>query len=164
MAEGASEVQFPASDASQTAPSFADRLAAVAPNQRRAVVIDQIRRDTARVLGLENFELLPNNKPLNELGLDSLMAVELCNCLGNALGRTLPATLLYDYPTVEVLARYLSRSVLGLEEPPAGQEYQRVWPRSRRCPEDRMCWMRSRILMTTKLSDCSKREERERSE
>jgi acyl transferase domain-containing protein/NADPH:quinone reductase-like Zn-dependent oxidoreductase/ubiquinone/menaquinone biosynthesis C-methylase UbiE/acyl carrier protein len=111
---------IPDSVGSQTAPSFADRLAAVAPNQRRAVVIDQIRRDTARVLGLENFELLPNNKPLNELGLDSLMAVELCNCLGKALGRTLPATLLYDYPTVEVLASYLSRSVLGLEELPAG--------------------------------------------
>jgi len=91
----------------------------VAPNQRRTLVIDQIRRDTARVLGLENFELLPNNKPLNELGLDSLMAVELCNGLGKALGRTLPPTLLYDYPTVEVLARYLSQTVLGLEEVPA---------------------------------------------
>ncbi len=67
-------------------------------------------------LDLRICEWLPNNKPLNELGLDSLMAIELCNGLGNALGRTLPATLLYDYPTVEVLARYLSRSVLGLEE------------------------------------------------
>ncbi len=45
------------SSASQIAPSFADRLAAVAPNQRRAVVIDQIRRDTARVLGLENLRV-----------------------------------------------------------------------------------------------------------
>jgi acyl transferase domain-containing protein/NADPH:quinone reductase-like Zn-dependent oxidoreductase/acyl carrier protein len=117
---GAGSIGVSGSGASQAAPSFADRLAAVAPNQRRTLVIDQIRRDTARVLGLESFELLPNNKPLNELGLDSLMAVELCSCLGNALGRSLPATLLYDYPTVEVLARYLSRSVLGLEEAPSG--------------------------------------------
>jgi NADPH:quinone reductase-like Zn-dependent oxidoreductase/SAM-dependent methyltransferase/acyl carrier protein len=108
------------SGGSQTTPSFADRLAAVAPNQRGTLVIDQIRRDTARVLGLENSELLPNNKPLNELGLDSLMAVELCSCLSGALGRSLPATLLYDYPTLGALARYLSRSVLGLEEAPAG--------------------------------------------
>ena len=83
-------------------------------------MIEQIRRDTARVLGLENLDLLPNNKPLNELGLDSLMAVELCNGLRNALGQSLPATLLFDYPTVEALAGYLSRSVLGLEEAPAG--------------------------------------------
>jgi acyl transferase domain-containing protein/acyl carrier protein len=106
----------PGSSANQTGPSFEDRLAAVAPNQRRALVVDQIRRDAARVLGLQNLELLPNNKPLTELGLDSLMAVDLCNGLGNTIGHILPATLLFDYPTVEVLAGYLSRSVLGLEE------------------------------------------------
>lgn len=108
----------PSSIASQTGASFGDRLAAVAPNQRRALVVDQIRHDAARVLGLQNLDLLPNNKPLTELGLDSLMAVDLCNGLGNTLGRVLPATLLFDYPTVEVLAGYLSRSVLRLEEAP----------------------------------------------
>ena len=80
------------------------------------MVVDLIRRDAARVLGLQNLELLPNHKPLTELGLDSLMAVDLCNGLSNTLGRTLPATLLFDYPTVNALAKYLSQSVLGLEE------------------------------------------------
>jgi polyketide synthase 12/myxalamid-type polyketide synthase MxaB len=108
------------SNTSQLASSFGDRLAAVAPNLRRALVIDQIRRDAARVLGLGDLELLQNNKPLNELGLDSLMAVDLRNGLGNALGCNLPATLLFDYPTVNALAEYLSRTVLGLEEAPAG--------------------------------------------
>jgi acyl transferase domain-containing protein/NADPH:quinone reductase-like Zn-dependent oxidoreductase/acyl carrier protein len=107
------------SETRQLAPSFGDRLAGVAPNQRRGLVIDQIRRDAARVLGLENFELVPNNKPLNELGLDSLMAVDLRNSLTNTMGRNLPATLLFDYPTVNAVAEYLSRSVLGLEEAPA---------------------------------------------
>ena len=92
----------------------------MAPNQRRALVIDQIRRDAARVLGLGDLDLLLNNKPLNELGLDSLMAVDLRNSLGTTLGRNLPATLLFDYPTVNALAGYLSRTVLGLQEAPAG--------------------------------------------
>jgi acyl carrier protein len=105
-------------DTSQLAPTFGDRLAALAPNQRRRLVIDQIRRDSARVLGLENLELVPNNKPLNELGLDSLMAVDLRNGLANTIGHNLPATLLFDYPTVNSLAEYLSRSILGLEEAP----------------------------------------------
>jgi acyl transferase domain-containing protein/NADPH:quinone reductase-like Zn-dependent oxidoreductase/NAD(P)-dependent dehydrogenase (short-subunit alcohol dehydrogenase family)/acyl carrier protein len=109
-----------ASDASQPALPFGERLAATPPNQRRTLVIDLIRHSAARVLGLENLELLPNNKPLNELGLDSLMAVDLRNGLGNALGRNLPATLLFDYPTVIALAGYLSRSVLGLDEAPPG--------------------------------------------
>ena len=47
------------------------------------------------------------------------MAVELRNALANAVGRNLPATLLFDYPTVDSLTRYLSPIVLGLEESPA---------------------------------------------
>jgi len=101
-------------------PSLAERLAAAAPNHRRALLIEQIRRDTGRVLGLENLESLPDRKPLRELGLDSLMAVELRNSLASTIGQSLPATLLFDYPTVENLTEYLSRSVLGIEESPNG--------------------------------------------
>ena len=67
-------------------PSLRDRLADAAPNQRRALLIEQIRRDTGRVLGLQNLESLPNNKSLGELGLDSLMAVELRNALASTAG------------------------------------------------------------------------------
>jgi hypothetical protein len=38
--------------------------------------------------------------------------------LGNAVERTLPATLLFDYPTVDALTDYLSRNILRLEESP----------------------------------------------
>lgn len=100
--------------------SFENRLAATPPNQRRALVVDQIRRDAALVLGLPRLDSIPDNKPLHELGLDSLMAVELRNRLGETVGRTLPATLMFDYPTVVALAEYLSRTVLELESPPAG--------------------------------------------
>jgi acyl carrier protein len=93
-------------------------LAAAAPNQRRALVVEQIRSDAGRVLGLSNLESLPNNKPLNELGLDSVMAIELRNAIRAAIGRSLPATLLFDYPTVDALTNHVCRDVLGLEEAP----------------------------------------------
>ena len=47
------------------------------------------------------------------------MAVDLRNGLGTAMGRNLPATLLFDYPTVFALAGYLSTNVLGLDEAPS---------------------------------------------
>jgi Phosphopantetheine attachment site len=53
------------------------------------------------------------------------MAVELRNALARSVGQNLPATLLFDYPTVETLADYLSRCALGLEElpqPPAERQ------------------------------------------
>jgi acyl transferase domain-containing protein/NADPH:quinone reductase-like Zn-dependent oxidoreductase/acyl carrier protein len=95
-----------------------ERLAAAAPNQRRALVVEQIRQDAGRVLGLKNLELLPNNKPLSDLGLDSVMAIELRNAIRAAIGQNLPATLLFDYPTVDALTNHVCRNVLQLEETP----------------------------------------------
>jgi acyl carrier protein len=48
------------------------------------------------------------NKPLRTLGLDSLMGLELRNRLEASLGLTLPATLVWNYPTVAVLGPQLA--------------------------------------------------------
>jgi hypothetical protein len=44
--------------------------------------------------------------------------VELRNTLGSALGRSLPATLLFDYPSIETLTEYLLTEVLALGPAP----------------------------------------------
>jgi len=46
------------------------------------------------------------------LGLDSLLSIELRNSLGASLERTLPATLLFNYPTLKALAGFILREVL----------------------------------------------------
>jgi acyl carrier protein len=88
--------------------------AETAPNRRRRLLLDTIREEVIHVLGLRPTTVIDPRQPLNELGLDSLMAVELRNTLITLVGATLPATLLFDYPTSEALADYLMKNVPGL--------------------------------------------------
>jgi NADPH:quinone reductase-like Zn-dependent oxidoreductase/SAM-dependent methyltransferase len=91
-------------------------LADAAPNRRAGIVLDLVRDQSAHVLDLPP-EQVDDRAPLSELGLDSLMAVELRNLLGASLGmsRPLPATLVFDYPTVTAITRYLVDEVLGFD-------------------------------------------------
>lgn len=47
--------------------------------------------------------------PFDEYGLDSSMSVTMVADLEAWLGRTLDPTLIYDYPTLEKLARHVSQ-------------------------------------------------------
>ena len=66
-----------------------------------------VREKALRALGLDAARAIDPRTPLGELGLDSLLAVELRNTLGTALGRSLPATLLFDHPTLDALTDHL---------------------------------------------------------
>ena len=89
------------------------RLEQTAANGRPRLILDFVREQALRILGLPASHGLGLRQPLNELGLDSLMAVELRNSLATSLGRAMPATLLFDYPTVAALSRYLEQELLG---------------------------------------------------
>jgi len=62
--------------------------------------------------------------PLNEQGLDSLLAVALRNRLASALDVNLPASLLFDFPTISDLLEHLASDVLGLDVSPEREEAQ----------------------------------------
>ncbi|OZV75710.1 hypothetical protein CA850_28135 [Micromonospora echinospora] len=83
-------------------------LADAAPDDRPDLIVGHVRDLAARVLGLTAAHTLDTRRPLNELGLDSLMAVELRNALSLSVDRSLPATVLFDYPTVEALAGFVA--------------------------------------------------------
>jgi acyl transferase domain-containing protein/NADPH:quinone reductase-like Zn-dependent oxidoreductase/NAD(P)-dependent dehydrogenase (short-subunit alcohol dehydrogenase family) len=94
--------------------AFRRELEEAAPSSRRDMMIDFVGRTVVRVLGRKAEGSLDPRRPLNEMGLDSLLAVELRNRLGAGLGmeRGLPATLVFDCPTVEALAAHLERRVM----------------------------------------------------
>ena len=98
------------------AAGLAERLLAAAPAKRRALLDEQLKGLVSAILGLGDSRSLGPRQRLFDLGLDSLGAVELRNRLAAALGRTLRATLLFDYPTLQALGDHIERDVLGLVE------------------------------------------------
>ena len=102
------------SSASRTS-EFWQQLEATATDSRLNYLETYLRTEIAKVLQWESWEQVGLRQRLFDMGLDSLMAVELRNHLHQTLGRTLPATLVFDYPTVEALTQYLATEVLSLE-------------------------------------------------
>jgi polyketide synthase 12/myxalamid-type polyketide synthase MxaB len=100
-------------------PDLRDRLNELPSGRRRAFLRTEIRQQAAVVLGLAPDYPIDADQPLNEIGLDSLMAVELRNALGAMIEQSLPATLLYERPTIVALTDFLAGEVLPAEEPVA---------------------------------------------
>ena len=73
--------------------------------------------NTASSFALPEGRKLDPRTPFGELGLDSLLAIELRNRIGKALGQRLPATLLFENPSLAELGTALMTE-LGLDEAP----------------------------------------------
>ena len=101
---------------------FLERLQEIPVGNRFRMVLDLVSEQALRVLGLSPSTQIDPRRPLHDLGLDSLMAVELRNALGNSFRDTLPATLLFDYGSVQGLAEYLAGEVLDLQAEAACEE------------------------------------------
>ncbi|MEU9144369.1 SDR family NAD(P)-dependent oxidoreductase [Streptomyces sp. NPDC048349] len=97
-----------------------ERLLAVPGDQWADQVTELVLREVAAVLGLNSTGSLSPQEVLKGLGLDSLMAVELRRRLATESGVPLPATLAFDHPTPEHIARLiLSRLDLPAPVPAA---------------------------------------------
>ncbi|GAB3897551.1 hypothetical protein GCM10029964_080600 [Kibdelosporangium lantanae] len=76
-------------------------------------VLELVCGNAAAVLGHASGAVIDPERAFKDAGFDSLTAVELRNRLANVTGLRLASSLLYDYPTPEVLAGHLRSAMLG---------------------------------------------------
>ena len=92
-----------------TAPksNLTQELQNASPVRRREIVIGHLRSLVASVLGFHPSREIDLEQGLFDLGLDSLMAVELKGRLESSLGQELPSTLIFNYPNIRALTDYI---------------------------------------------------------
>ena len=92
------------------------RLEGLPDDEQHAVLLDLVRSNIATVLGNASPESIDPDRAFQELGFDSLTAVEMRNRLKSVTGLALSPTLIFDYPNSAALAGYMHRELLGTSE------------------------------------------------
>ncbi|MBO0881783.1 MAG: acyl carrier protein, partial [Mycobacterium sp.] len=69
---------------------------------------EHVTTQVAAAMGLASSQLLDPTAGFFQSGMDSLMSVTLQRALAETLGQVLPTSVVFDYPSVEVLTDYLA--------------------------------------------------------
>ncbi|WP_319198392.1 beta-ketoacyl synthase N-terminal-like domain-containing protein, partial [Streptomyces sp. AK04-3B] len=116
--------------------AWAQRIAGLADGERAGAVAAFVRAHVATVLGIEGPGAIDDRRALKTYGFDSLASVELRNRLASATGLTLPATLVFDFPTPQAVAGYLLERVAGEDTAAAAAGAGAVPVRGRAADDD----------------------------
>lgn len=116
------ERELPAATAAPAAPTtgsgkppLVELLTNAPVQQRKRLVTDYLRNAVAEVTRVDPAEIR-EDAGFFDLGMDSLMAVELRRRIEQGVGRDIPVTLVMDHPRLSDAADYLLVDVLGLGE------------------------------------------------
>jgi myxalamid-type polyketide synthase MxaE and MxaD len=110
---GPAPASSPSASPAVAVPILSARLQEAPPATHRDVVVAYLRDEVARALGVARPEAVDVGQGLFEMGMDSLMSVELKARIEVAVGVALPSTLTFNYPNIDALAGYLVEHVLA---------------------------------------------------
>jgi acyl transferase domain-containing protein/NADPH:quinone reductase-like Zn-dependent oxidoreductase len=88
------------------------------PTDRLNELIAELRESLATALYLD-VRRVEIERPFMEMGLDSIVGVEWVRSINRRYGTRMPATRIYDHPTVTAMAKYLARELAASRESPA---------------------------------------------
>ncbi|MEV0391460.1 beta-ketoacyl reductase, partial [Nonomuraea sp. NPDC050643] len=97
----------PTSTAAATSSELQRQLATQNETEQHHTLLTLVRTHAGTTLGHANPAQLNPHHPFQQLGFDSLTAIELRNRLTTTTGLRLPATLIFDHPTPTALAQHL---------------------------------------------------------
>jgi acyl transferase domain-containing protein/short-subunit dehydrogenase/acyl carrier protein len=89
-----------------------DQLKNALPEQRSSILLSLLQDLANEVAGYE----ISVDQPLMEQDFDSLMAVELRNSLNKKIDKSLPVSIFFDYPSLEMVVDYLLIDILQLKK------------------------------------------------
>jgi malonyl CoA-acyl carrier protein transacylase len=107
--EGTHAARAPLSRQDEQRLEWRRRYDAAFADERFDLAREMVRAEVRRVLQLDAEAVPPGQARLMDLGMDSLMAVQLRNGLARAVQseRPLPSTLMFDYPSIDAIAQFL---------------------------------------------------------
>uniref|UniRef100_UPI001ADF3AD2 acyl carrier protein n=1 Tax=Paenibacillus maysiensis TaxID=1155954 RepID=UPI001ADF3AD2 len=111
------------------APTPAPQIEApkAAPSVSEATLHEELRASLADALFLQAADI-DLDKKFVDMGLDSIVGVEWIRVINQQYGTDIPATKVYDYPTVRELATYLSKSLKVQPSEPSQPEIKTASP------------------------------------
>ncbi len=93
------------------------------PSDRQFLLIQHLKQEIAQILGINDINTIDITQGFSDLGLDSLSSVELRNKLQTRLNIKLSATVVFDHPNIQAIAKHIAeiwftsnKSVLPIEK------------------------------------------------
>ena len=102
----------------ETQSSVLQQFTELAEQERQPALVLYLQEQIGSILGLESPD---PDQGFFDMGMDSLMAVEVKNSLEKYFRISLPSTVVFDYPTIKDLARYIAEKLFGGEAQAPGQ-------------------------------------------
>ncbi|MDT0615392.1 type I polyketide synthase [Streptomyces sp. DSM 40712] len=107
LAAGGRPISRPTAGEISTQDQLADRLTEMTDREQEQLILSLVRADVAAVLGRTDPDGIDADRAFQEMGFDSLTAVELRNRLSAVTGLRLSPTLVFDHPSPSALTTYL---------------------------------------------------------